>query len=250
MNSSKQSRIYYTLAVVALAGFVAAMQFGTFTLLKKALPIRRSLKDMNRSSLSPYEFIRAETLSAEVVHELGTQEYIDWALRDSSAPIPAAKTAKLSITYYTDMQDQVPHVPEECYQQNTFSQDRDETIEMDFPRLGRKLDVRRLEFFPPQEFKKKTIVYYLFGVNGEFYSGRNGVRQKIADPRDTHLYYSKVEVAFNDATDANLPELDQRARNLLENSLVELIANHWPEKGSERGGPGKVVSSSSREQAK
>lgn len=235
-----RSNLYFGLTVLMLVGSAASLQAakrrGSLVVLKKPLPLRRPLADFDRDAIVPYEVARAVRLPSSITEDLGTEEYINWALR-----LPGRRRAKnrevaLSVTYYTDVQDQVPHVPEECYFQGMFMPAGDKTLEVRLDRLGRTVPVRRLAFFPPREFVKKDYVYYTICVNGEFRANRDLVRLRMADPRDTHLYYSKVEIAFRSAGDQGVSVLDARAQRLLDRILVELVNSHWPERGTERGG--------------
>ncbi|MCZ6698696.1 MAG: hypothetical protein O7D94_07185, partial [Planctomycetota bacterium] len=86
-------------------------------LIKKPIPIRKSLDDFDRPALLPYKVVRAQKLPTEIVGELGTEEYINWGLRDETAGKKLGSVVSLSVTYYTGVQDQLPHVPEECLHQ-------------------------------------------------------------------------------------------------------------------------------------
>lgn len=232
--------IHYGLAVLVLVGGAIGMKVakarGSLTVLKKPLPIRKPLRDIDRDALGAFEVLSVRKLAPDIVQELGTEEYINWVLSDSRFRKTSMATVYLSITYYTDVLDQVPHVPEECYFQGAFSQSGDETLVFKMDRLGREIPVRRLSFFPPREFVKKTYVYYTFRVNESFYTNREAVRLRMASPLDTHLYYSKVEVCFQDVEENALANVDRRARALLDLSINELEKSHWPRKGTERGG--------------
>lgn len=210
------------------------MQWANFMVLKQPLPILRPLKDFDPKALQPYEQLSSNKLSPDIVAEMGTDEYINWTVKD-----PMSKQdgfVGLSVTYYTGVQDQVPHVPEECYVQGAFSPAGDDKLELQFDRLGQTVPVRRLSFFPPREFVKKSYVYYTICVNGSFYSDRQKVRIALKNPFDTHLYYSKVEISFSNVSESDLSVLDEKACELLDKITLELVDSHWPEKGSERGG--------------
>ena len=82
----------------------------------------------------------------------------------------------------------------------------------------------------------KNVVYYTINVNGGFHSGRQGARLDMADPLDSHLYYSKVEIMFSGRTKNDDPDLDRRAAELMNATIDALFKDHWPPRGSERGG--------------
>lgn len=241
--------VLYALAVAVLAASAtfmeAAHRRGWLVLIKKPLPIRKPLNELNRRALAPFELITAQTLSDDIVQELGTTEYINWLLR---APEGHAqqRTATLSVTYYTGVVDQVPHVPEECFHQGAFTQDSDDAMDMTLPDSGLTIPVRRLSFYPPREIAIRTFVYYTICVNGDFYAGRTPVRARMADFRDTHLFYSKIEVAFKRSSNTSIESLDRQARLLLDKAIAELNKNHFPPAGWARsGGPAAPTASPS-----
>jgi hypothetical protein len=186
----------------------------------------------------------SQRFPAEIEAELGTKEYVNWVLDLPRVRKVWSGDVILSVTYYTGKQDQVPHVSEECLVQQTFSPSGDDTLDMEMARLGRVLPVRRLSFYPPRQVGTKTYVYYSICVNNDFYPGRQGARLRMANARDTHLYYAKLEVSFEGVADEDLPIVDQHAQELLDGTLTELMQSHWPLKGWERGGPPTSTGSS------
>jgi hypothetical protein len=240
MNSLTRSRVYFMLAAIILGGAAFGMQRassnGSLKIIKKALPIRKPLPDLDRAVLSPVEIVGASRLKPELEEELGTKEYIDWSMAWPGRRGERMRLA-LSVTYYTGLLDQVPHVPEECMHQAGLQQAEDATLDVDMPGLGGLQKLRRLIFFPREEIGDMTYIYYTIRVNDEFYSDRNRVRLRMADFRDTHLYYSKVELAIQAPADADRKQLDSRATFVMDKLLTELVRNHWPLKGWERGGP-------------
>lgn len=235
----RQSTLRYALAVLVLGGSAVAMQVarsqGAFQLLKRPLPIRKPLEDANRACVQPFQVVSAQRLPPETVEELGTAEYLDWVLQ---APGGMAKwqATHLSVTYYTGVQDQVPHVPEECYYQGAFTQDTDRTFDVDMNKLGRRVTIRRLSFYPPRRTTDRVYVYYTICVNGDFYGERERVRLRLSDPRESHLYYSKVELVLDGVSESDLAAADRQAFDLLDGVLVELVRSHWPKAGAESGG--------------
>ncbi len=233
----RRTTLLYGLAVLVLGASAVAMQVarsqGVFRLLKRSLPIRKPLEDANRACVHPFRVVAAQRLPAETVEELGTSEYLNWTLATSGAAPPWQAT-HLSVTYYTGVQDQVPHVPEECYYQGAFTQDTDRSFDVEMGKLGRRIPVRRLSFYPPPgRASGKVYVYYTICVNGDFYSERERVRLRMSDPRESHLYYSKVELVLDGVSESELAAADRQAFELLDGVIVELIESHWPEAVSE-----------------
>lgn len=235
--SSSSSRIYYVLAVLILAGSAAAMQVIDFQVIKKPLPLRKPLIDFDRDALKPLVRVDANILPKDVVDELGTEEYIEWSLDDPRVKETGKGRVSLFLTYYTNVQDQVPHVPEECYYQGGSVKTGDETQGWTLDALpGEEISVRRLEFTRPDQPDANSLVYYTINVNGMFFAGRQGARLKMKSFNETHLYYSKVEIAFHGYTQDEIEMLEKRAAELMDITIAELFEAHWPPRGTEIGG--------------
>lgn len=222
---------------VSVAFMQAAQSQGWLSLVKKRLPVQRPLREMDRSVMDPFVLISSQELPAETVEELGTEEYINWILKEPSSSPYKGRLVNLAVTYYTGVVDQVPHVPEECMVQGAFTQDGDETLQMELPSIGRTIEVRRLQFYPPRDLSVKTYVYYTFCVNGDFLASRMSVRTRMTKWSDTHLYYAKIEVSFKGRPGTELSELDARAQDVLDRSVSELLKSHFPPAEWAQGGP-------------
>jgi hypothetical protein len=242
MTHSGRNHLNFILAAAVLAGsagFLAeAKARGWLLVIKKALPIRKPLEMFNQKSLEPWQLVSAGRLSAESEEEVGTKEYLNCTLAYPNGTGERRRQISFTAFYYTGVQDQVPHVGEECLFQAGLTQAAPKSVmDWDMPRLGQKVQMARVMFDDPRHVGVRLFNYYTIRVNGEFRGDRNLVRIRMADPRDTHLYYSKVDVSIQSTTDANLAELDEIAKDVLDRGLTELVRTHWPLSGSERGGP-------------
>lgn len=242
--SEKRNNLYFCIAALMLAGCAGWLYAKNPRLIKNPLPIRKPLIDMDRTSVQPFEVVKTDRLSPEIVENLGTQEYINWVLVPEKTA--DARPIILSVTYYTGVQDQIPHVPEECFTQGGMTQESDRSLILPMPRLGEDVPIRRFTFNSPRRVGVRQVIYYTICVNGFFCSERNTARLKMADPRDSHLYYSKVEVAFDGSAGTDLAELDHRAAEVVDRTLSELRKSHWPPKGSERGGSLPAIDAAKR----
>ncbi|MFH1419948.1 MAG: hypothetical protein ABII12_16870 [Planctomycetota bacterium] len=255
MSTERRSICHYLLALVTLAASALGMQVaksrGSFQLIKKPLPLRKALVDMDRDSLLPYEVASARRLPPEVVGELGTEEYLDWGLRVPEGRVGPPRMT-LSVTYYTGVQDQVPHVPEECLHQASYTQRDSHVREVELKELkrldqavkernerlkelGKKpegpetpIKFHELSFNPPRGTGNVQYVYYTICVNGDYYADRQRVRFRLADFSEAYLYYSKVEVSFRVGREKNLPAVSKQAYELLDMALAELVRSHYP----------------------
>ncbi len=227
----------FTVLTVSAITLQVAKEKQWLYIIKKPLPITRPLSEIDRRIFSPFEVAEMAPLSAEIIQELGTTEYVNLILKQPGRKTGVDREAMVSITYYTDVQDQVPHVPEECYSQGgNFTPAGDVKMSFTLDGLGETVAIRRLSFFAPGELVKRNYVYYTICVNGHFCSDRNTVRAHMSDPRDKYLYYSKVEIAFDNAMEKDVPLLDEKAQALFDQVLTELMKSHWPPRGSEHSG--------------
>lgn len=247
MTRESKNRLNALLALFVLATSAVLMQTararGWLVLIKKPLPLRKPLEDLDRAAIAPLLLVSSQRLAQEVVDELGTDQYINWVLKEPTGIDSKGRMIDLAVTYYTGVVDQVPHVPEECLQQGAFTLDTDEAIEMELPGVGETISVRRQSFFPPRDLTIKTYVYYTICVNGDFYAKRNPARRRMADWSETHLYYSKVEVSFRGRPDLEVATLDGTARTLFDRAIEELIKSHWPPRGAARKGESAATAS-------
>lgn len=236
----------FVFAVVVLGAGAAVMQVakttGWLVLIKDELPIRKPLDEFDSARLRPYTLTQSDLLPADLVHELGTTEYLNWRIEVKAPEIPAAGKVYLSVTYYTDVKDRVPHVPEECLHVAGYSIESDDLMGFAVLDEGPAIVVRRQMHKPPPRqsgagARGSRLVYYTFRVNSVFKASRDSVRMKFLDRDETHLYYSKVELTFEGVKREDVPILDGVAECLLKSVLGELIASHWPRPGWERGGP-------------
>lgn len=243
VDSPTRRNVMFALALVTLVGGAARMQLakarGELQLIKKPMPIRKPVVDFDFSSFAPWRVVAGERMRPEMAEELGTAEYGMWSLRNDSASGADLKEAELFISYYTGVQDQVPHVPEECYAVGGWGMSGDKTLD-GVTLAGESAGVRRVSFAPPtsgaiREGDTKKHVYYVISVNGELFTARNPARFKMADPRDKYLYYSKVEVSLRSTGATDEKKIDAAAIDLLDKSVKELFKSHWPAKGAERG---------------
>ena len=180
--------------------------------------------------MAPYLVRDHATLSDEMVYELGTSQYVQWALENPKARGTGwQRSASLFVTYYTGVQDQVPHVPEECYYQGNASLSASQDIEFKLPD-GEAYPVRRLRFVPPRGGGVRLFVYYTFIVNGDMVCDRNHVRTRMGRESEKYLYYSKIELCFQSLTDEEAPpDMDRMAERLLGQIIPVMLKDHIPD---------------------
>lgn len=234
--SSRLMTPSFAVAVVVLG--LAALLSGPIASWKKfkrqkvALPLQRRLKDLDPTSLAPYRVVQNIEHPPEIVEALGTEEYGDWWLEDHSVPKgDPLRLAELSVTYYSASTQMVLHTPDVCALGSGYQQAQPhENQTIDVPGLGPvpvTVPVRVCTFVKTAIFGgKKHSVVYTFHCNGRFVASANRVRMMINDPRNTHAYFSKIEVRFQNADRATTV---RGARKLFSRALPVLLRDHWPD---------------------
>ena len=210
---------------------------------KEPIPLKKPLSQMDSFNLAPYKVVRKDRIeNKDVLETLGTEEYIQWELEDTSAPETSnTRFCSLFITYYP-LPDVVPHRPEECYVGSGNRQTSSEgvTFEINTGGRQRKVGASYLAFSsgtePDQFAGEKTFgVSYFFSVNGKYLGGRNDARFNVLMKNlfGKFSYFSKVEWKFYNSrfgrlTYANKQEAMAASEKLLSVILPVLEKEHWP----------------------
>ena len=219
--------------------------FGGAYLRKSALPLKRSLGELDPARLLP-EYrpnrVQPPPLSEELIENLGTREYLQLNLVDQerNRSDPTA-LAHVFITYHTGQPDPVPHNPEECRSAAGMIKRSGTNIEVSVPGPdGREqvIPVSVLEFeLPKQEVQLSRngrvahqFVAYFFYANGHYATTRTGVRFAISNIWDRYAYYSKIEVSFSGVDGREYADRQQTidaTRRLLRKLMPILWEDHY-----------------------
>lgn len=232
--------------VLLLVGLVAAFHTMTRNVYfrKEALPIKKSLDMLDRTRLAPYEVVRKNEIESETLNALGTREYIQWDLVDTSVQDRSApeRFVNLFITYYTGQPDPVPHVPEACYSGSGLDVEYDSFPEFAIPGLKNHPVIRvHMLRFPKTALlsKHNLVVVYVFKANGAFTYDRNSTRREISNPKAKYAYFSKVEVKFGQGDNLPSEDVAVAAAHKLFKILIPLLQqDHWPDWDPEIHAPG------------
>jgi len=217
-------------AAAILAGPVASLM--DFQQGKAALPLKRPLSAMDVDGLLPYRVVQRQVLESVVVDALGTDQYINWVLEDTSVPTAdPLRVAHLFVTYDTGGVNLVPHTPDECRLGAGYQPAQPhENVEVNVPHLARDLasiPVRLCTFVKTAVFNREEVsVVYTFHCDGRFVATRSGVRLLINDLTNRYAYFSKVEVSFPRAT---REQSLQGAAKLFDRLLPVLVRDHFPD---------------------
>jgi len=227
----------FLVCVVVLAVCAGGLKVGAERLMwhfrKLELPLRKPFDDMDVQKLWPYKLLASRKIPEEIEEELGTKEYIQWTLIDSSVREndPFA-VVDLFVTYYTGDPERVPHVPDWCYVGSGGRVAESENIEITVADNGTgsdELPVRILEIVVPRGgINQVRTVGYFFAVNGEYRCTRTGVRIRVNRLTDRYAYFSKVEVSFPQCRDAEREATINALTKFLRKLVPVLAAEHWP----------------------
>ena len=226
-----------------LLTFAAGFQFlavcKQIQFVKEAVPLKKRLDLLDHKKLAPYELRRAVSLQPQMLDALGTKDYIQWVLEDTSIASGSApeRIVNLFVTYYTGKPDQVPHVPEECYMGGGYTEVGESTERVQIPGVGQEVGVRVLEFEESRLLGRgNRTVMYLFHTNGRFCPDRQCVRFALGTSR--RAYFSKVELSFGHAEAIPTKEKAVEAgKRFLQVLIPVLLEDHWPdwEQGAKPG---------------
>ncbi len=205
---------------------------------KQFCPLMKPLDRLDEHDLSPFEVVDKRVIdNADVVMELGTEDYIQWILEDteteSGSPV---HRYMLFITYY-GLPDRVPHVPEECYTGGGHQRLASDSVTFDVKgdEYEKRLDGKYLVFGSVETNSWRTghkfPVLYFFKVNGEYANSRDEARIALnKNLFGRYSYFSKVEIVFNqDAFAPGKEEATKAAGKLLGVILPILEQAHWPD---------------------
>ncbi len=233
--------------VLALsAGAMSAMvKVAGIYMKKKPLALKTPLDQMDISKLLPYNVAsKQEIENPDVLETLGTEDYIQWILEDTSVPADSkTRFCTLFITYY-GQPDKVPHVPEECYIGGGLRQANSEavtfTIKETQPEMinERQISARYLVFAVASSdlWGSETTfpIFYTFSVNGEYAGGRAETRLIMnKNLFGKYSYFSKVEWKFYNNSLGRVVYPDKQeaiaaSEKLLSVILPVLEKEHWP----------------------
>ena len=219
-------------------GLPAVSRHMRVALAKAAAPLRSPLAKLDKNALGPYRFVSANVLDAAVVDALGTTEYIDWILEDTSHTNRSSplRYARLHVTYYTGQPDAVPHTPDVCMVGAGYEIVRSGNTAVRVSTLAGspEVPVRMVTFVKSAIFGADELpIVYTFHCNGKFAATRERVRTAVNNPLDEYAYYSKIEVGFGwNMARPHFPSQDEAlaaTAKLFSYVLPLLLENHWPD---------------------
>ncbi len=224
---------------------------------KERLDLKRHLYELDRIKLLPtYELHpnQPPPLEQETLENLGTDEYLQWNLRDRTRDFDdPTSMARLFVTYNTGRPDLVPHNPRECMQASggwRLVSDTLIEIEAAHPTAGpQRIPVAVLEFEAPRasgvgaalgrEPPRQTVLFFM-EANGQYTTDRTGTRLALGRMRDRYAYYARIEATFVDAGFRRFASRDESIAaytKLVKTIMPILWEDHFQDwRALERGG--------------
>ncbi len=235
-------RVYVALLSILLIGAVTIplviAQLEIY-LRKESVPLRRTLNSID-DDLGSWDRVRdgegnprEDTLfGEEMIEGLGTNLYLDRYVTDGRHQV------NVHVAYYTGMIDDVPHVPERCWDANGLTQSMSpRVIDLDLRfeglrtegtpvnqatgepystvtvmNLGEEFPVHlpvgdarvTVTQFDPNDQKPrlKQVGGYFFVANGRMAPGAKDVRLMAFDPSEKYAYYCKIQLTYVGTVDS------------------------------------------------
>lgn len=212
---------------------------------KEPIPPNKPLSLLDESKLKPFEVVEKHQIKdKDILDSLGTEEYIQWAIKDSrDEAVNTTKLVTVFITYY-EKPDAVPHVPEECYTGGGYQKTSSEEIIFNVEDIRkpnwqtRKIPGRIVMFEKAGTGLSDSgfPVLYFFNVNGEYVNTRTEARIILGkNIRGRYSYFSKVEIVFNKTKASGNEEAVRMTEKILSVLLPLLEEEHWPTKEQLKG---------------
>jgi hypothetical protein len=228
------------LLAITAGGMSVAVKFSGIYLKKEPLPLQKPLSELDKSNLAPYKVVeKAKIENQDILNTLGTEDYIQWTLEDTSVSAESkTRFCTLFITYYS-LPDIVPHRPEECYIGGGLQGIKFETIML---RVTQGLNEREIKtrYLVFADTKAESSlggtsfpILYTFNANGK-YGDRDDVRKTLnRNLFGKFSYFSKVEwkfynIASGRTTYPNKQEAIAASEKLMSVILSVLEKEHWP----------------------
>lgn len=199
---------------------------------KQALHLKAPLADLDQTKLAPYRLLRPGVLEPNMIDQLGTNEYVQWLMGDSSGGRETNRIIRLFVTYYTGKPDPVPHIPETCLAGSGFQLlDKDlESVTVNGPQGQIEVPIQVLQFERHGLLgPSRQVIIYTFHANGGFHPSREAVRLVVNDPRTMYAYFSKLEIAVDIGEGyRTAEEATEAGKRFLKVVVPVLLSDHWP----------------------
>ncbi|MFG0331256.1 MAG: exosortase-associated EpsI family protein [Phycisphaerales bacterium] len=243
--------------VAGAATFHVAQDAMDVVLFKEAAPLRRPLRELPTVVGAWKRVGTDETLSAEIIEELGTEEYLSRTYAVDGDPSNGRLT--LHIAYYTGIIDAVPHIPERCFVGNGLETEQSFTAldigvdqsrwwvasaeelapegDPEYMTVSRSGEIVRLpdlddgavrmnaaEYWFPDRPEHHLAAGYFFIANDALTPRAANVRALAFRPSERYAYYCKVQLTYVHPTKSvTRDDLAEVAAGFLDQMLPEIM---------------------------
>ena len=244
--------------LLGAAGFRVAVERLNVFVVKKPVELRGPLATIP-PTLGPWRRVGEDTIfGASLVEELGTSQYLDrtYALDGD----PEKGLASVHVAYYTGAIDDVPHIPERCWDAagmvmtrppevlgleiddsawtlepelvNLASGEPYRSVEVRHPVTGMiervympvgPIEMTVSEFRPAASNRERQTGGYFFIANGRPTASAFGVRSLAFSLTDEYAYYCKVQVTVRSAASDDEAEAREQYRAVASEIVTELL---------------------------
>lgn len=263
MNQQTARTIAFVISALlmfgAAAGFSVAVKHLKLYLIKLPIEAEFKVSSVPAETNSWKQVGVDEAMPAEMVQELGTQNYLTRAYIEKDPPQGRPpRVLQMHLAYYTGMVDTVPHIPDRCLVGGGWSIagdtkviplaiDRESTVwqletvpeekgRIFSARLGsdsrrpgsrvrlpRDADELRIRVNPYTDPKQGRTLYagYFFIANGGHCSDAETVRLLAFQLTDSYAYYLKVQFSTDSVTSTE--EFGEAVSSLLSELLPDIM---------------------------
>jgi exosortase len=260
----RSARVAYVVAFgtlfVGAFAFMGGVRYLNYYVVKEPVNLRSPLDTVPPVLGRWQKFGQDDRLSDAIVEELGTKQYLSrlYALDGN----PRNGVVELHMAYYTGTIDDVPHIPDRCWNVAGFEQtkptadfpmnvdrstwERSETVNRATgipydtvlapdPITGRPttahmpigdLELRITEFQSPKQSNQRLLGGYLFIANGRVTPNPYDVRALAFERSERFAYYCKVQ--FSMRYNARDGESDDAAIGAFRQASDELMSSLLP----------------------
>ncbi len=223
--------VRFVLSAVILAGAALGLRPGMAVLgkyyAKESIGTKRPLRKFDAANLGGFQKewnLRVE----ETEDEIETEEYVIVIL-DRKYPSEGLKSAYLSVMYYNDPRDKVPHTPDVCYRQAGAIVKEKTTIQLDIPGISSQQTPIEATLVVLNTGLRNRIVIFFFVVEGKFRRTREQVRWVLGMPGNKYCYFAKIEASATYLKGGDPTRAIGITKKLLAESMPVLLDQYLPD---------------------
>ena len=214
------------LAVVAL-GLRPTMAALARYYAKESIGTKRPLQKFDTANLPDFQK-DWKLRVGQTEDEVETEEYMIVNLV-RKYPSQGPESAYLSVMYYNDPRDKVPHTPDVCYRQAGAIVKEKTTIQLDIPGISSQNTPIEATLVDLNTGPQDRIVVFFFVVEGKFRRTRQQVRWVLGMPGNKYSYFAKIEASTTYPKDGDPARAIEIVKKLLADAMPVLMDQYLPD---------------------